>query len=133
MFFTCFSFFKMLLSYSSTFEKLLLTNSFVPFLSCTGIRFLVPFLVPLALRGSTSYMHPHISGTECIGSLKQDAFRLSPKVSEANVHWVNANHTFLPHKNPRTDTFLHDIRPAKLRSTARERNPQQQDTQHTPA
>ncbi len=28
------------------------------FLGCTGIRFLVPFLVPLALRASTSYMRP---------------------------------------------------------------------------
>ncbi len=65
-----------------------------------GIRFLIPFLVPLALRGSTSYMHPHILGTERIGFLKQDAFRLLPKVSGANVRWANVNHTFLTHKNP---------------------------------
>jgi hypothetical protein len=85
-----------------------------------GIRFLVPFLVPLALRGSTTYMHTHISGTERIGFSKQDAFRLSPKVSGANVHLANANHTFLTHKNPQTDTFLRDISPAKLCSTARD-------------
>ncbi len=32
-----------------------------------------PFLVPLALRASMSYMHPHISGTERMSFLKQDA------------------------------------------------------------
>jgi hypothetical protein len=89
-----------------------------------GIQFLVPFLVPLALRGSMSFMRPHISGTERIGFSKQDAFRLLLKVSEANVRWANANHPFLTHKNPQTETFLRDISPAKLRSTARERNPQ---------
>jgi hypothetical protein len=51
-------------------------------------------------------------------------FRLSPKVSGANVRWANANYTFLAHKNPWTDTFLRDISPAKLCSTARVRNPQ---------
>jgi hypothetical protein len=69
-------------------------------------------------------MRPHISGTECMGFLKQDAFHLFPKVSDAYIHWANANDTFLTHKNPQTDTFLHDISPAKLRSTARVRNPQ---------
>jgi hypothetical protein len=67
-----------------------------------------------------SYMRPHISGTEQVGFLKQDAFCLLPKVSGANVHWANTNHTFLTHKNPRTDTSLGDISPAKLRSTARD-------------
>ncbi len=51
-------------------------------------------------------------------------FCLSPKVSGANVCWANANHTFLAHKNPQTDTFLRDISPAKLQSKARVRNPQ---------
>jgi hypothetical protein len=68
-------------------------------------------------------MRPHISGTECVGFSKQDAFCLLPKVSRANVHWVNANHTFLTLKNPQTDTFSCDISPAKLRSTARVWNP----------
>ncbi len=45
-------------------------------------------------------------------------FRLLQKVSGANVCWANTNHTFLTHKNPQTDTFLHDISPAKLCSTA---------------
>jgi hypothetical protein len=85
-----------------------------------GIQFLVPFLVPLALRGSTSYMRPHISGTERIGFSKQDTFCLLPKVSGANVLWANVNHTFLTHKNLRTDTSLRDISPAKLRSTAQD-------------
>jgi hypothetical protein len=69
-------------------------------------------------------MRPHISGAEPIGFLKQDVFCLLPKVSEANVHWANANYTFLTHKNPQSDTFLRDISPAKLRSTARVWNPQ---------
>jgi hypothetical protein len=51
-------------------------------------------------------------------------FCLLPKVSGANTHWANANHTFLTHKNPQTDTFMCDISPAKLRSTAQVRNPQ---------
>jgi hypothetical protein len=51
-------------------------------------------------------------------------FHLSPKVSGANVRWANANHTFLTHKNSWTEIFLCDISPAKLRSTARVRNPQ---------
>jgi hypothetical protein len=65
-------------------------------------------------------MRPHISGTECIGFSKQDAFRLLPKVSGANVHWANANHTFLTHKNPQTNNSSRDISPAKLRSTAQD-------------
>jgi hypothetical protein len=89
-----------------------------------GIRCLVPFLVPLALQGSMSYMLPHISGTEHVGFSKQDAYRLLPKVSGANVCWENVNHTFLTHKNPQTDTFSRDISPAKLRSTARVWNSQ---------
>jgi hypothetical protein len=71
-----------------------------------GIRFRIPFLVPLALRGSTSYMCPHISGTEHIGFSKQETFRLLPKVSEANVRWANANHTFLTHKNPKPQEMM---------------------------
>ncbi len=65
-------------------------------------------------------MRPHISGTEWIGFSKQDAFRLLPKVSGANVLWVNMNHTFLTHKNPWTDTSSRDISLAKLHSTARD-------------
>ena len=76
---------------------------FCAFLGCMGIRFLVPFLVPLALQASTLYMHPHNSGTERVGFSKQDArgnlvvaslpvnFPVSaflPKVSCANVHWT---------------------------------------------
>jgi hypothetical protein len=71
-----------------------------------------------------SYMHPHISVTEHVNFSKQDAFFLFPKVSEANFHWANVNHTFLTHKNPQTDTFLRDISPAKLCSTAWVWNPQ---------
>ncbi len=38
-----------------------------------GIQFLVPFLVPLALRACTLYMRPHVCGTERVGFSKQDA------------------------------------------------------------
>ncbi len=71
-----------------------------------------------------THMCPDISGTERVGFSKQDAFRLLPKVSGANIHWANRNDTFLTHKNPRTDTFSHDISPAKLCSTAWVWNPQ---------
>jgi hypothetical protein len=84
-------------------------------------------------------MRPHVSGTEPVGFSKQDAhknlvvdslpvkfspFCLLPKVSGANVHWTSMHHTFLTHKNPRTDTFLRDISPTKLCSTAWVWNPQ---------
>jgi hypothetical protein len=59
-----------------------------------------------------------------MGFSKQDAFCFLPKASGANVCWANANHAFLTHKNPRTDTLLHDISPAKLHSTAWVWNPQ---------
>ncbi len=52
-------------------------------------------------------------------------FCLLPKVSHANIRWTNANHTFLTHKNSWTDTFSHDISPAKLHSTAWVWNPQE--------
>ncbi len=58
------------------------------------------------------------------GFLEEDAFCLLPKVSGANILWVNMNETFLTHKNPWTDTFSCDISPAKLHSTARVWNPQ---------
>jgi hypothetical protein len=72
MFSHTFLLFWSLLSYSSIFVKLLLTNFFVPFLAAQESDFSSCFLVPLALRGSTLYMHPHISGIEHEGFLKQD-------------------------------------------------------------
>ncbi len=84
-------------------------------------------------------MRPHISGTERISFLKQDAcgnlvvdslpviFPLSAFCQRFLVQTSvgpNTNHTFLTHKNPQTDTFLRDISPAKLCSTARVWNPQ---------
>jgi hypothetical protein len=98
-----------------------------------GIRFLVSFLVPLALQASTSYMHPHVSGTERVGFSKQDAhgnlvvasllvnFPFSAFCQRFLVRMsigLNTIHTFLSHKNPWTDTFLRDLGLAKLRSTA---------------
>jgi hypothetical protein len=104
-----------------------------------GIPFLVPFLVPLALRASTSYMRPHISGTECVGFSKQGACG-NLVVASLPVNFpfsafcqrfllqtsigLNTNHTLLSHKNPWTDTFLRDLGLAQLCSSARVWNPQ---------
>jgi hypothetical protein len=104
-----------------------------------GIRFLILFLVPLALQASTSYMHPHVSGTERMDFSKQDA-RGNLVVASLLVNFplsafrrrflvqtfigLNANHTFLSHENPRTDTFLRDLVLAKLHSTAWILNPE---------
>ncbi len=71
-FLTCFSDFRCYFLILVFLQKLYLLIS-SSFLGCTGIQFLVPFLVPLALQASTSYMHPHVSGTECMGFSKQDA------------------------------------------------------------
>ncbi len=51
-------------------------------------------------------------------------FHLLPKVSGANIQWVDANHNFLTHKNLWTETFSHDISPTKLCSRAWVRNSQ---------
>ncbi len=103
------------------------------------IEFLIPFLIPLALQASTSYMHPHVSGTECVCFLKQDA-RGNLVVASLPVNFpfsafcrrfllrtsvgLNTNHTFLSHKNSQTDTFLRDLGLAQPRCTARVWNPQ---------
>jgi hypothetical protein len=78
-------------------------------------------------------MRPHVSGTEHAGFLKQDA-RGNLVVASLPVNFpfsafclrfllwmsvgLNTIHTFLSHKNPQTDTFLHELGFAKLRSTA---------------
>jgi hypothetical protein len=84
-------------------------------------------------------MHHHISGTERVGFSKQDAhgnlvvdslpvifplFAFCRRFLVRMSFGLNANHTFLTHKNPRTDTFLRDLGLAKLRSTAQVWNPQ---------
>ncbi len=78
--------FQLLLSYSSIFAKPLLTNFFAPYLAAWESNFLVPFLVPLALQASTLYMRPHVSGTEHVGFLKQDA-RGNPVVDSLPVNF----------------------------------------------
>ncbi len=83
-----------------------------------GIRFLVLFLVPLALQGSTLNMHPQNLGTACVVSWSMTISTFLAEGFCANVHWANMNHTFLNHQNCWTDTFLRDISPAELRSTA---------------
>ncbi len=79
-------------------------------------------------------MRPHVSGTEHVGFLKQDAHG-NLVVASLPVNFpfstfcrrfllwtsvgLNTIHTFLSHKNPWTDTFLHELGFAKLCSTAR--------------
>ncbi len=109
-FLTCFSYFSRHFLTLVFLQNWYLINFFAPFSAAQESNFLSHFLVPLALQGSTSYMRPYVSGTEHKGFLKQDsrrvttgnltAFCLFLKVSHANVHWENANHTFLTHKNP---------------------------------
>ncbi len=72
MFSHTFLLFQLLLSYSSIFAKLLLTNFFAPFLAARESEFLSRFSYH-ALQASTLYMHPHVSGTERVGFSKQDA------------------------------------------------------------
>ncbi len=134
MFSHIFLLFQSLLSYFSIFAKSLLTNFFAPFSAARESDFSSRYLVPLALQASTKYICPHVSGTEQVGFSKQDAcgnlvvaslpvnFPFSAFCRRFLVQTsigLNTIHTFLSHKNPRTDTFLHDLGLAKLRSTAR--------------
>jgi hypothetical protein len=72
MFLTCFSYFShyflILVFLQNCYSLISLRLSWLH-----GIRFLVSFLVPLALQTGMSYMGPHDSGTKCVGFLKQDA------------------------------------------------------------
>ncbi len=71
-FLTCFSYFSCYFHIPVFLQNQYSLIFFCVFLGCTGICFLVPFLVPLALQASTSYMRPHNSGTERMGFSKQD-------------------------------------------------------------
>ena len=108
-FLTCFSYFSRYFSY---FCEIATYSFLCAFLGCTGIRFLVLFLIPLALRASTLYMRPHVSGTKRVGFSKQDA-RGNLVVASLLVNLpfsaccrrflvqtsigLNTNHTFLTH------------------------------------
>jgi hypothetical protein len=72
MFSYTFLLFKLLLSNSSIFAKLLLTYVFAPFLAAWESDFSSHFLIPLAHRDSTLFVHPHVSGTERLDFSKQD-------------------------------------------------------------
>jgi hypothetical protein len=102
-FLTCFSYFSCYFHILVFSQNRYLLIFFCAFLGCTGIQFLILFLIPLALRASTLCMRPCNSGTERVGFSKQDArgylvvaslpvnFPLStflPKVSGANVRWT---------------------------------------------
>jgi hypothetical protein len=97
-------------------------------------------VAPLYWRSDThTHMRPHVSGTDRVGFLKQDACG-SLVVASLPVNFpfsafcrkflvrtsigLNTNHTFLSLKNSQTDTFLRDLGLAKLRSTAWVWNPQ---------
>jgi hypothetical protein len=73
MFSHCFSYFSRYFLILFVLQKSLLTNFFAHFLAAREFKFLVPFLVTLALQAGTPYMHPHISGTEHVAFLEQDA------------------------------------------------------------
>jgi hypothetical protein len=62
MFLTCFSYFSCYFIILVFFHNRYLLILSHPFLAIRESNF-VPFLVPLVLRGSTSYMHPKISCT----------------------------------------------------------------------
>ncbi len=128
--------FQLLLSYSSILAKLLLTNFFAPVSALRESKNLVPFSSTFGtLRQYFIHVPPYfwhkMHGFLEARRLQEPGSRLTtsylspfcllPKVSGANVHWANANHTFLTHKNPRAQ-FL--ISPAKLCSTAQVKNPQ---------
>ncbi len=68
-FLTCFSYFSCYFLILVFLRNCYLLILFCAFLGCTEIRFLVPFLIPLALWASTLYMHPHSSGKEYVGFL----------------------------------------------------------------
>jgi hypothetical protein len=83
-------------------------------------------------------MCPHISGTERVGFLNQDAHGnlvvdslpvIFPFPPFTKGFWCKRplgereSYLFYSQKNPQTDTFLHDISPTKLHSTAWVRNP----------
>ncbi len=70
---TCFSYFGRYFFILVFLQKCYLLISFAPFSAAWESDFLSRSLVPLALWASMLYMHPHISGTECMGFLKQDA------------------------------------------------------------
>jgi hypothetical protein len=75
MFSHMFLLFESLLSYSSIFANSLLISFFTPFLAAGESDVSSRFLIPLALRGSTLLLHPHVSGTECMEFLKEDSCR----------------------------------------------------------
>jgi hypothetical protein len=84
------------------------------------------------------YMHPHVSGTECVGFLKARhswepgssfttgesyLFPLLLKVSGANIHWTKHKSYLSYSLKSSNNAFLHDLALAKLSSTAWVWNP----------
>ncbi len=71
-FLTCFSFFScyilILVFLQNCYPLISLHLSWLH-----GNPILVPFLIPFAIQTGRLYMRPHVSGTECGGSSKQDA------------------------------------------------------------
>ncbi len=110
---TCFSYFNCYFLILVFLRNRYLRIFFAPFLAAQESNFSSRFLVPLALQASTSYMRPHLSGTEHVGFSKQDA-RGNLVVASLPVNFpfsafcrrflvqtsigLNMVHTFLSHK-----------------------------------
>ncbi len=79
----------------------------------------IPFVLRIPRRTCAPIFLAHITGFLNLRCLWEPGtrmstgllslFRLSQKVSHANVRWAIASHTFSSHINPWTDTFLRDI------------------------
>jgi hypothetical protein len=133
-FLTCFSYFSRYFLILVFLQNCYLLIFFAPFLAAQESDFPSHFLVPLALRASTSYMRPHFSGTENMGFLKQDACRNLVVASllvnfpfsafcqrflvQTSIGLITV-HIFLTHKILELTLFLRDLGLAKLCSTAR--------------
>ncbi len=140
MFSHMFLLFQSLLSYSSIFAKLLLTIFFLRLsrlhgnpISCpvsptigTPSQYIV-HVPPYFWHRMRGFLEARCSWEPCssLTTGEFSTFCLLLKVSGANVRWTECK-SYLSYslKNPRTDTFLHDLGLAKLRSTAWVWNPQ---------
>ncbi len=131
MFSHMFLLFQLLLSYSSIFAKSLLTI----FLRLSWLHG-NPISCPLShtigtpsqyvVHAPPYFWHKDARGNLVVASLPVN-FPFSAFCRRFLVQTsvrLNANHTFLTHQNPQTDTFLHVLGLAKLRSTAQVWNPQ---------
>ncbi len=93
-FFTSFSYLNLYFLILVFFAQLLLTSFCAPFSAARKSNFLSRFLIPLAIQGSTLYLRPHVSGTERIVFLKQDATKTLVLDSVPIFFPISAFHAF---------------------------------------